>query len=97
MRFLGFATGFVLLLAAALPLVGSVTVAAQSHPPITILINDSPWLPGFEKLVRAYERETGHRVQLNVTPFSGMLQKSRNAVLSSESEFDIINLTRDRS
>lgn len=53
MRFLGFATGFVLLLAAALPLVGSVTVAAQSHPPITILINDSPWLPGFEKLVRA--------------------------------------------
>ena len=26
--------------------------------PINILINDSPWFPGFEKLVRLYEEKT---------------------------------------
>lgn len=66
--------------------------AAQQHPPITILINESPWLAGFEVLVDAYVAETGHQIELNVTPFPGMLQRSRNAVTASESEFDLINL-----
>ena len=66
--------------------------AAQEHPPITILINESPWLAGFEALVDAYVEQTGNRVELNVTPFPGMLQRSRNAVTASESEFDLINL-----
>ena len=65
---------------------------AQSNPTITILINESPWLAGFEELVTAYEADTGNPVELNVTPFPGMLQKSRNAVTASESEFDLINL-----
>jgi len=61
-------------------------------PPITILINDSPWFPGFEALVNRYIEETGNAVNLNVTPFPGMLEKSRNAVQANESEFDILNL-----
>ncbi|MDZ7799428.1 MAG: extracellular solute-binding protein [Trueperaceae bacterium] len=61
-------------------------------PSITILINDSPWLGGFEALVERYEADTGNEVVLNVTPFPGMLQRSRNAVTASESEFDLINL-----
>ncbi len=65
---------------------------AQEHPPITILINESPWFAGFEALVDAYVAETGHEVNLNVTPFPGMLQRSRNAVTAGESEFDLINL-----
>lgn len=59
---------------------------------ITILINDSPWFPGFEALVNNYVEATGNDVNLNVTPFPGMLEKSRNAVQADESEFDILNL-----
>jgi multiple sugar transport system substrate-binding protein len=65
---------------------------AQQHPSITILINESPWLAGFEVLVDAYVAETGNEVELNVTPFPGMLQRSRNAVTAGTSEFDLINL-----
>ncbi len=60
--------------------------------PINILINDSPWFPGFEKLVRLYETQTGNKVNLAVTPFAGMLEKTRNSVTASDSEFDIVNL-----
>ena len=67
------------------------TALAQDRP-VAILINDSPWLAGFEALVAQYEEETGNQVELNVTPFPGMLQKSRNAVTANESEFDLINL-----
>ena len=59
---------------------------------ITILINDSPWFPGFEQLVKNYVDATGNDVNLNVTPFPGMLEKSRNAVQGDESEFDLLNL-----
>ena len=61
-------------------------------PPITILINESPWLAGFEALVKKYVSDTGNAVNLNRTPFNGMLEKSRNAVQASESEFDILTL-----
>ena len=61
-------------------------------PAITILINESPWLAGFEALVNKYVEETGNPVNLNRTPFNGMLEKSRNAVQASESEFDILTL-----
>ncbi len=66
--------------------------AAEELVPITILINESPWFAGFEALVDKYVEETGHQVILNATPFPGMLEKSRNAVQASESEFDILNL-----
>jgi multiple sugar transport system substrate-binding protein len=76
----------------ALLLIAPGIALAQQNAPITILINDSPWLAGFEALVERYEQETGNQVGLNVTPFPGMLQKSRNAVTADESEFDLINL-----
>jgi multiple sugar transport system substrate-binding protein len=76
---------------AAIALVPSFGLA-QQHPPITILINESPWFAGFEALVDAYVAETGNQVNLNVTPFPGMLQRSRNAVTAGTSEFDLINL-----
>lgn len=63
-----------------------------SLPTIRILINDSPWFAGFEALVNKYVEETGNEVELSVTPFAGMLEKSRNAVQAPESEFDILNL-----
>lgn len=79
-----------LLLAGMLTLLG--TAWGQQNPSITILINNSPWFAGFEALVERYEEETGNPVELNVTPFDGMLQRSRDAVSASESEFDILNL-----
>ena len=66
--------------------------AIESVGPISILINDSPWLPGFQALVKLYQQKSGNQVALNVTPFAGMLAKSRNAVQASTSEFDILNL-----
>ncbi len=68
---------------------GLVTEKAE---PITILINDSPWFPGFERLVEYYEEQTGNTVNLDVTPFPGMLEKTTNSVTAGESEHDILNL-----
>lgn len=86
-------------LAAALSSLASGPVAAQApfadvgrQPPITILINSSPWYAGFEKTVQLYEQQTGNKVKLDVTPYGGMLEKARNAVRSGESPYDIVNL-----
>lgn len=68
------------------------TSALAQTPTITILINESPWLAGFEALVEQYEADTGNQVELNISPFAGMLQQSRNAVSASESQFDILTL-----
>lgn len=68
---------------------------AQDVPsvePITILINDSPWFAGFAAMVDMYTETTGNEVNLDVTPFAGMLDKSRNATQASESEYDLLNL-----
>src|ERR1700730_1183837 len=47
---------------------------------------------GFETVVDRYEKETGNKVTLDVTPYPGMLQKSRDAVRGSESIYDLVNL-----
>jgi multiple sugar transport system substrate-binding protein len=62
------------------------------HPPITMLINDSPWFGGFEKLVGLYEEQTGNMVNLDVTPFAGMLEKTRNAVRDTQSPYELLNI-----
>jgi multiple sugar transport system substrate-binding protein len=64
----------------------------QQLPPINIQINESPWFRGFEALVNHYQETTGNTVNMSVLPFAGMLDRSRNAVQASESEFDIMNL-----
>jgi multiple sugar transport system substrate-binding protein len=68
------------------------TGSEVSDEPVTILINTSPWLPGFEEVVKEYEQTTGRDIELNVNPFNALLPKSRNAVQADESEFDIINM-----
>jgi multiple sugar transport system substrate-binding protein len=61
--------------------------------PITILINSSPWYAGFENVVALYEEQTGNTVNLEVTPFDGMLEKARSAVRSGgTSPLDLINI-----
>ncbi|HUG61107.1 MAG TPA: extracellular solute-binding protein [Methylomirabilota bacterium] len=61
--------------------------------PITILINASPWYNGFEAVVELYEEQTGNVVNLEVTPFDGMVEKARTAVRSpGTSPYDIVNI-----
>jgi len=65
-------------------------VRAQSAAPITIVINQSPWFDSFSKTVALYEEETGNRVELDVNPFAGSLEKQRNSVRSSRGDYDIL-------
>jgi multiple sugar transport system substrate-binding protein len=61
--------------------------------PITVLINASPWYNGFEHVVDLYQEQTGNKVNLEVTPFPGMLEKARSAVRSGgTSPLDLINI-----
>ena len=72
----------------ALALCASLASAAET--PITIVINQSPWFPGFQAVVEKYEDETGNTVNLDVNPFAGSLEKQRTAVRADESPFDIL-------
>ncbi|MCJ7873207.1 extracellular solute-binding protein [Phaeobacter sp. J2-8] len=76
------------LAASALALCASLASAAET--PITIVINQSPWFPGFQAVVEKYEEETGNTVNLDVNPFAGSLEKQRTAVRSDASPFDIL-------
>lgn len=67
---------------------GSQLMAAEV--PINIVINQSPWFPGFQSVVELYEEETGNVVELDVNPFAGSLEKQRTAVRTNESPFDIL-------
>ena len=57
--------------------------AAAKVAPITIVINQSPWFDSFRKTVELYEKETGNKVELDVNPFAGSLEKQRNSVRAS--------------
>jgi multiple sugar transport system substrate-binding protein len=63
---------------------------AASVAPITIVINQSPWFESFRKTVEVYEAGTGNKVELDVNPFAGSLEKQRNSVRSSEGQYDIL-------
>ncbi len=63
---------------------------AQSVAPITIVINQSPWFDSFRQTVELYEQETGNKVELDVNPFAGSLEKQRNSVRGSEGQYDLL-------
>jgi multiple sugar transport system substrate-binding protein len=65
-------------------------VLAQKVVPITVVINQSPWFGGFSKVVEAYEKETGNKVNLDVNPFAGSAEKQRSSVRSKEGQFDLL-------
>ncbi len=69
---------------------GPAAAQAPKVAPITIVINQSPWLAGFSKVVEAYEKATGNKVNLDVNPFAGSAEKQRNSVRSKEGQFDIL-------
>jgi multiple sugar transport system substrate-binding protein len=64
--------------------------AATKVAPITIVINQSPWFESFRKTVELYENETGNKVELDVNPFAGSLEKQRNSVRASQGQYDLL-------
>jgi multiple sugar transport system substrate-binding protein len=74
------------------PVLAGTFLEVGKQPPITILINGSPWLGGFQAVAGLYEQQTGNKINLDVTPYPGMLEKARNAVRGTESPEDILNL-----
>jgi multiple sugar transport system substrate-binding protein len=64
--------------------------AAAKVVPITIVINQSPWFDSFRKTVELYEKETGNKVELDVNPFAGSLEKQRNSVRGSQGQYDLL-------
>lgn len=81
-------------LLAGLSLAASLSVPAfsQDAGTIRILISQSPWLNSFVALVDQYQKETGTKFQLDVTPFNGMVDKMRNSVRAQQGSYDIINI-----
>ena len=58
--------------------------------PITMVINQSPWFDGFKREVDAYSQETGNKIELDVNPYAGMLDKIRNSLRASKGDYDLL-------
>lgn len=78
--------------AGALAVGAARTGVAQATPaaPITMVINQSPWFDGFRKLVEQYQHETGRRIELDVNPYAGSLEKIRNSLRASAGSYDLL-------
>lgn len=73
--------------ASALPrLAGARTPAA----PLRIAVPQVPWYSNFERLTAVFERLNATRVEFDVSPFAGLLEKTRNAVRSGQSPYDLV-------
>jgi multiple sugar transport system substrate-binding protein len=71
----------------ALPRIGATQAKVA---PITVVINQSPWFDSFRKTVEAYEKESGNKVELDVNPFAGSLEKQRNSVRAKQGQYDLL-------
>jgi multiple sugar transport system substrate-binding protein len=62
---------------------------AQAARPIRMAVPQAPWYGSFEKLTGIYEKVNATKVEFDVSPAAGLLEKTRNAVRSSESPYDV--------
>lgn len=78
--------------AGLLPGVSGLTRAqpAARVAPITMVINQSPWFDGFRQLVEQYQKETGNKIELDVNPYAGALDKIRNSLRASAGSYDLL-------
>jgi multiple sugar transport system substrate-binding protein len=70
--------------------VGGRRAVAAAAEPISIVINQSPWFDSFRQTVALYEKETGNKVDLDVNPFAGSLEKQRNSVRAAQGQYDLL-------
>ena len=64
--------------------------AQAKQPPIPMVINQSPWFDGFRQLVEQYQKETGNRIELDVNPYAGALDKIRNSLRAGAGTYDLL-------
>jgi multiple sugar transport system substrate-binding protein len=62
----------------------------QRAAPITMVINQSPWFDGFRQLVEQYQKETGNKIELDVNPYAGALDKIRNSLRAGAGSYDLL-------
>lgn len=62
---------------------------AQARP-LRIAVPQAPWYPSFERLTAVFERVNATKVEFDVSPFTGLLEKTRNAVRSGQSPYDLV-------
>jgi multiple sugar transport system substrate-binding protein len=60
---------------------------------ITIPIGASPWLPAFETVTEAYEKETGNSVNLLIFPQDQLFSKQLLAADAGSEEYDVYTVT----
>lgn len=58
--------------------------------PITMVINQSPWFDGFRQLAEQYQKETGNKIDLDVNPYAGALDKIRNSLRAGSGSYDLL-------
>lgn len=75
---------------ASMPWVPRASAQVPKVGPFTIVINNSPWFDGFRGVVEAYEKESGNKVNLDVNPFGGSLEKQRASVRAKDGLFDLL-------
>ena len=80
----GVVTGGGAAIAAGALSAGGRRAAAAAAEPISIVVNQSPWFDSFRQTVELYEKETGNKVDLDVNPFAGSLEKQRNSVRAAQ-------------
>ncbi len=57
---------------------------------IRMAVPQAPWYPSFERLTTLFERSNATKVEFDVSPFTGLLDKTRNALRSGESPYDLV-------
>ncbi len=77
-------------MAAGIPVRRAIAQPAGRVAPITMVINQSPWFNGFRQLVAQYETETGNKIELDVNPYAGALDKIRNSLRAGSGSYDLL-------
>lgn len=69
---------------------GATPAMADEEVPFTIVISQTPWYPGFERIVGLYEETTGNKVIIDTNARTSLMEKIRNSARASEAEFDLL-------
>jgi multiple sugar transport system substrate-binding protein len=86
----GFVMGGGAMAVAASVAAGGRRAVAAAAEPISVVINQSPWFDSFRQTVELYQTQTGNKVDLDVNPFAGSLEKQRNSVRAAQGQYDLL-------
>ena len=67
------------------------TWAQSAAQPLRIAVPQAPWYSSFERLTTVFERVNAAKVAFDVSPFTGLLEKTRPAMRAAASQLCFIN------